>query len=481
MSAWRERLAADEWKWVLTLSLLALGLRAGYVLTQQRGFYFEDSLDYDRAARAFLDTGHFDPRYYRFPLYPLFMAWSYKFFGVGLTPFRLLQALLGTGTCLFAWAIARRLFGIATGLLTLFGASVFPVHIVLAGIEYPVSPGTFLIWLVLWILIVRDQSDTKSIMLLVAAGVGAGLCAMLFEGGLALFLFMLLSIGIRPVPWRSRLGDVGILVLGSLLLLGPWIFTMVRSGDYRPLILKAGIHLPTAPGVNPPVWAGSGENLAESKLAGLAQNPGWTVRHFGWEFLHFWNPYPDRLASADTKFRVEAHDRDARMVVNNVLVGDLPRILYAVGYGTLLIAAAAGTIAAIRTAHGAMILALWPVVLGLCYAPFFTQMRYRIPADPAFIILGAYAVESAVQKTLWNRIVSFFKALWEGWKKIAEKIMIFWTFVLLLLLFVLVVGPIALLMKVFRKDPMHAAMAPGSFWALRDRTREGMEECLRQF
>ena len=169
------------------------------------------------------------------------------------------------------------------------------------------------------------------------------------------------------------------------------------------------------------------------------------------------------------------------MVVKNALVGDLSRILYALCYGILLIAAAAGAIAASRSDRGFLILVLWPVVLGLCYAPFFTQMRYRIPADPAFIILGAYAVETAMQKTLFNQVISFFKALWEGWKKIAEKIMIFWTFVLLLLLFVLVVGPIALLMRIFRKDPMHAPMAPGSFWALRDRTREGMEECLRQF
>jgi 4-amino-4-deoxy-L-arabinose transferase-like glycosyltransferase len=481
MTAWRERLATAEWKWVLALTLLALGLRAGYVLTQQRGFYFEDSLDYDRAARAFLESGHFDSKYYRFPLYPLFMGGSYKIFGSELAPFRLLQALLGTGTCLAIWAIARRLFGTTTGLLALFAASIFPVHIVLAGIEYPVSPGTFLIWSVLWILVVRDRSDSKSRVLLIAAGLGAGLCAMLFEGGLVLCLFTLICVAIRSVPWRTRLCDAGILVAGALLLLGPWVYTMTRSGDYRPLVLKAGIHLPTAPGVQPPLWEGSGENLVESKLAGLAQNPGWTVRHFGWEFLHFWNPYPDRLASADSKFRKQAHDKDARMVVNNALVGDLPRLLYAFGYGALLIAAGAGAIAAFQATRGVLILVLWPVVLGFCYAPFFTQMRYRIPADPAFIILGAYAVESAMQKTLLSRIVSFFKALWAGWKKIAEKIMIFWTFVLLLLLFVLVVGPIALLMRIFRKDPMHAPMAPGSFWALRDRTREGMEECLRQF
>jgi hypothetical protein len=108
-------------------------------------------------------------------------------------------------------------------------------------------------------------------------------------------------------------------------------------------------------------------------------------------------------------------------------------------------------------------------------------MRYRIPADPAFIILGAYAVEAAVEQTLLTRIVSFFKALWAGWKKIAEKIMLFWTFILLMLLFVLVLGPIAILMRIFRKDPMQAPLAPGSFWALKERTREGMEECLRQF
>lgn len=481
MATWREHFAAHEWKWVLALTFLALGLRAGYVLSQQRGFYFEDSLDYDRAAKAFLDTGHFDPKYYRFPLYPLFMAGSYGLFGTALAPFRLLQALLGTGTCLAVWACARRLFGTSTGLLALAGIAVFPVHIVLAGIEYPVLPGTLLIWLVLWLLVVRSQSSTGSRMLLIAAGLGAALTSMLFEGGLVLCLFLLLTVLVRNVPWSVRLCDLAILGLAALALLGPWAYKMVRTHDYRPLILKAGLHLPTAPGINPPLWAGSGENLLSSKLAGLGENPGWTIRHFGWEFLHFWNPYPDRLVSADDKFRQKVHSRDPRMVVSNALVGDLTRVIYAVGFGSLLVAAAAGAIAAYRNVPGAMILVMWPVVLGLCYSPFFTQMRYRIPADPAFIILGAYAVESAMQKTLWSRIVLFFKALWEGWKKIAEKLMIFWTFMLLLLLFVLVVGPIAILMRIFRKDPMHARMSPGSFWALRDRTREDLAECLRQF
>src|SRR6266704_5042819 len=114
-----DRPTRSEWKWVLILVGLALALRVGFVLLEQPRFYFQDSLDYDRAARAFLETGHFDPKYYRFPLYPLFMAASYDLFGTGLTPFRMLQALLGTCTCLAVWGIARRLFGPTTGLLAL--------------------------------------------------------------------------------------------------------------------------------------------------------------------------------------------------------------------------------------------------------------------------------------------------------------------------------------------------------------------------
>src|SRR5881397_2491901 len=117
------------------------------------------------------------------------MAASYKLFSTGLTAFRLFQAVLGTATCLAVWASARRLFGVPTGVLALAGSAVFPVHIVLSGIEYPVLVGTFLIWLVLWLLLVRSRSDTRSRGLLMLAGLGAGLTTMLFEGGLALCLF----------------------------------------------------------------------------------------------------------------------------------------------------------------------------------------------------------------------------------------------------------------------------------------------------
>lgn len=470
-----------EWTWVIVLVGLALALRVGFVLFEQPGFYFEDSLDYDHAARTFLETGHFDPRYYRFPLYPLVMAASYKMFGTGLTPFRLLQAVFGAATCLCIWLLGRRLFGPRAGLLALFGAAAFPVHVVLAGIEYPVLLGTFLVWWVLALLGADPDQTEGSVTRLALGGLGIALASMLFEGGWVLGLFVIGWLVCRRVPWTSRLRSLAVVGLTSLLMLAPWLQKMIQTGDYRALILRPGLHLPSAPGLDPPLWEGSGGNLLESKLSGLAHNPGWTIHHTWTEFIHFWDPYPDRLVSADPDFREKLHERDARMAVDNSLVGSLSQSLYAVGFSVLLVTAAIGALVAMRTVMGSGLLVAWPVALGICYAPFFTQMRYRIPADPAFVLLGACAVDLAFKRSLWADLLASLKAIWEWWKRIAEKIVVVQTFILLLLLFVVGMGPISLLMKLFRKDPMQAPKSPGSFWALRERTRERMEECLKQF
>ena len=476
-----DRPAPREWKWVLALLGLALALRVGFVLLEQPGFYFEDSLDYDRAARAFLESGHFDARYYRFPLYPLVMAASYRMFGPGLTPLRIIQALFGAATCLCVWTLGRRLFGVRAGLLALFGAAAFPVHVVLTGIEYPVVLGTFLVWWVLALLPWDKSGEAEPTVRLVLAGVGVALSAMLFEGGWVLGIFLLIWMLYGQRARAAGVRSLTVVGFVSLLVLVPWLYGMKRSGDYRALVLRPGLHLPAAPGVDPPLWEGSGENLLMSKLSGLARNPWWTVRYVWAEFLHFWDPYPDRLASADRSFREKLHEKDPRMAVDNSLVGNSSRALYAAGFSALLLAAAIGALVAWRAVPGSAFLVVWPITLGACYAPFFTQMRYRIPADPAFILLGAYVVDLALKNSLWGEIRVSLKALWEGWKRIAEKIATVQTFILLVLLFVVGLGPIALLMRLFRKDPMHAPASPGSFWALRERTRERMDECLKQF
>jgi len=470
-----------EWIGVAALLGLALLLRVGFILQQPAGFYFEDSLDFDKAARTFLDTGHFDPRYYRSPIYPLLLAASYRLFGFSLTPFRILQALFAVGICVCAWVLGRRYFGARAGMLALAGAALFPVHVILPGIEYPLVPGTFLIWVALALFARAPGEEGRSPARTAAAGVATGLAIMLFEGGLVAALFLVLWALAEHRPMRLRMRTAAMVLLACLVTLTPWFIKMARADDYRPLVLRAGMHLPAAPGSNPPLWQGSGTNLLKAKLAGLADHPGWTFTYTIHEFWHFWDPYPDRMVAADAAFRESMYSRDSRMVVDNPLIGDVPRMIYAIGFTLLLVTALMGTLIAGRTSPQALFLIAWPVVLGACYAPFFTQMRYRIPADPALVLLGACAVEHALRRDLPGEIWASLRALWEGWKRIALKIAVVQTAILLFLLFSLVLGPMGLLMRLFRKDPMQAPRDPGSFWNPREHTRERMEECGRQF
>jgi hypothetical protein len=87
----------------------------------------------------------------------------------------------------------------------------------------------------------------------------------------------------------------------------------------------------------------------------------------------------------------------------------------------------------------------------------------------------------SIWQSLGGQVRKSSRAVWEGWKRVAHKISVVQTFILLTIMFVVALGPIALLMKIFRKDPMHAPTEKGTFWALRERTREKMEDCLKQF
>ncbi len=471
-----------EKRWVLALLGLALALRLGFVMTQSSGFYFYDSVEFDRAARTLLDLGRFNRSYEHLPAYPIFMAGIYALFGTSVVPLRVAQALLSTGICAVIWLLGRRLFGRRTGLLALACCALFPLQIVLPGIEYPIVLGSLLIWGALLLQAWRPGTPRRDAACVAGAGVLIGIACLTFEAGWAaatfLAFWMLVRGGSTGQRVRSAALFCGVVLLTSI----PFLVRMAESHDFRPILKRAGVHLPAAPDSEPPLAQGSGENLVIAKVTGMAERPGFTLRHIVTEFLRFWSPYPDRLQSASAAFREKTHGEDARMRVDNPLVGRASRLLYAAGFSALLAAAALGAFMAGRKIRGWGFLAGWPVALGLAYAPFFTQMRYRIPADPAFFLLAAYAADQLLEGDLVNALRSLPAALWEGWKQVALKIALVQTFLLLALLFGLVLGPLSLIMKLFRKDPMEGVVQQSSsFWVVREKTSEGLQECLRQF
>ncbi len=71
--------------------------------------------------------------------------------------------------------------------------------------------------------------------------------------------------------------------------------------------------------------------------------------------------------------------------------------------------------------------------------------------------------------------------LWAGWKRIAQKIGDFQARVILTLMYFLILGPIALLTKLFR-DPLAMKRPPqASAWARKSLEQQGLEAARRQF
>ncbi|HEU5182777.1 MAG TPA: glycosyltransferase family 39 protein [Candidatus Polarisedimenticolia bacterium] len=473
--------AAREKRWVVGLLILALMLRLGFVLMQPSGFYFFDSVEFDRAARTLLDLGRFHHSYEHLPGYPIFMAGVYALFGREVLPLRLVQALLSTGLCALIWLLGRRLFGRRAGLLALALCVFFPVQIVLPGIEYPLVVGSLAIWGGLTLQALRSGEPRRDFICLAGAGVLIGAACLTFEAGWAAAVFMGFWLLMEGGTLKRRAGASAVFTAAVLVTAIPFLVGMAESDDFRPVLKRAGVHLPAAPDSDAPLSQGNGTNLVEAKLTAMAERPGFTLKHIASEFVRFWNPYPDRLWAASAGFREKAHREDARMRLQNPLVTNRKKLLYAAGFSVLLAGAALGAFMARRKVVGWGFLAGWPVALGLAYAPFFTQMRYRIPADPAFFLLAAYAADQLLEGELVNALRSLPAALWEGWKRVALKIALVQTFLLLALLFGLVLGPLSLLMKLFRKDPMEGVVQGSSFWVVREKTSEGLQECLRQF
>ncbi|MFH2069138.1 MAG: glycosyltransferase family 39 protein [Candidatus Omnitrophota bacterium] len=88
-----------------------------------------DSSEYDDYALRLLSGLGFSTSLNRPPMYPVFLAGVYLFFGHSFLAVRIVQALLGSVTCLFAFFIGKRVFGdkkpaLLGGLLTAVSPSL---------------------------------------------------------------------------------------------------------------------------------------------------------------------------------------------------------------------------------------------------------------------------------------------------------------------------------------------------------------------
>ncbi len=229
---------------IILIVVIAFGMRMIYLLqagdAPEFALLVGDAVTYDAwAARIaggdWLGQGVF----YQAPLYPYFLGTLYTLFGKNMMAVRLVQIVLGAGSCLLLASAGRSFFGrTATGLMAGAMLAVYPTAIFFDGsIQKSVLDLFFVCALlaVLGGLLERPRNRWWA-----AAGAILGLLALTRENAL-LFLPIVLAwlfIAWRSEPWKTRLNWAALVLMG--------IAAMLLPVGFRNLTAGGEFHLTTA-------------------------------------------------------------------------------------------------------------------------------------------------------------------------------------------------------------------------------------------
>ena len=152
---------------------------------------------------------------------------------------------------------------------------------------------------------------------------------------------------------------------------------------------------------------------ANDRIEAILKHPGEFIAHFGKEFLHFWQLYPDRITMSKPGMRETAHRQDSRIVRNTIFGTSWTTLVSILSVGPLFFFAIIGTSAMwLRKEQRRALSMLYALIMSFAigYSIFFTQMRYRIPIEPYIIILSAYGLRqmwAALASRYMSRVVTY--------------------------------------------------------------------------
>jgi len=371
---------------LISVFIAALLIRGVFILTLQSRFYYSDSVAYSTAAVNLTTGGEFGETYKRPPAYPVFLAGIYAVFGEQILAVRIVQALMGAFLAVVIAIMARQIGGKGVGVLAGSIWSIYPLGVFIAGLVYPVSLATMLLaCAVLCFLPNLPQELPPRRGLL--GGVLLGLAVLTKPIILATSAAVILWVMYWERPCRLLL--VSVVLFGLALPLVPWTVRnfYVHGGvvAVEPRLMQ---HLPR-------IGNNQEDDQADNKFEAMLKNPGEFAAHFGKEFLHFWQLYPDRVTMSEPRNREKAHQRYSNMVKYTTFDRSWTKLVSLLSVGPLFFLAIIGTRAMWLQKEQRRTLSLvYALILSFAigYSIFFTQMRYRIPIEPYIIILSAYGL-----------------------------------------------------------------------------------------
>jgi hypothetical protein len=307
-------------------------------------------------------------------------------FGESILAIRIVESLVGAFLAVVIALLARRIGGEVLGALAGILWSIYPLGVFIAGLVYPTNLLTLLLacGLLCFLPYSDEELSPKRVFL---AGILWGLATLTTPAVIA----TVVAVSIWMMCWGrgNRLRLVCLLLLGSALTVVPWtirdFYVYDRLVVVDPRVVE---HLPL---IDKPQ-----KNVPEKKVEAILKHPRVFAARYTREFLHFWQPYPDRLTMDWPTVREEAHQSDRRIVKETIFAkNNLVTLVNILSTGPLFLFAIVGTVAMwLQQGRRRDLSLLWATILSFAvvYSLFYTKTRYRIPIEPYVIILSAYGL-----------------------------------------------------------------------------------------
>jgi 4-amino-4-deoxy-L-arabinose transferase-like glycosyltransferase len=406
---------------LLVILLLALVLRLTHWLDVREDPFFAqlvmDSEEYDRWAMEIADGDWLGSEvFFQAPLYPYFLAVVYTLFGHSLDAVYLIQIVLSLLGIYALYRAGKKIAGEKVGLVAAALSGLYGVYLFYDVQLLKESLAVTLVCLLFWALV--EAREKKGWGPWICAGVICGFLSLLRENMLLIVPFLIL-LAIRPRERFSTFFLRGLVfVLGVTVVLVPVAYrNWAVGGNFLPTTFQGGVNFyignnPQATGtyrsLSPGKQVPAYERTEPIRLA--EKEMGRTLEPY--EVSNFWlrksldwakkNP-ADFLKLQAKKIRMfwswyEWPDAvDYYYVKTTSFIYKLPLI----EFGSISLLALIGLWLVRRRLWAFFPVLLFVVMWMASTVVFFLFSRYRLPAVPGFILIGAAAIGSIF--TSWDQ------------------------------------------------------------------------------